>query len=329
MNILVIGLGSMGKRRLRLLQQYCIVEKKKDWHLFGVDSSKERCGEVERLFKVKTFMTIDEALEEQKFDGVVISTPPLSHSKIIEQCLQNNLHVFSEINLVNDKYNENIKLANKNNKILFLSSTFMYRKEIEFLKKYIKKEKKGSYSYHIGQYLPEWHPWENYKNYFVNEHRTNACREIFAIDLPWLIDIFGSPKEIYSLHKKISNLELNYDDTYIVTIEHSSGIIGNLIIDIVTPKTERSFKFWNENKYIEWLRTPDSLKIFNNEKKELDQICLYDKTNHQSGYNSFIIENAYYDEIVNFIDTINNNAIAKYSFERDKEVLEWIDRIEK
>ena len=40
MKIIVIGLGSMGKRRIRLLTE------KKEIELFGVDSNKERCKEV-------------------------------------------------------------------------------------------------------------------------------------------------------------------------------------------------------------------------------------------------------------------------------------------
>ena len=49
----VIGLGSMGKRRIRLLKQYIEKEGKRNgrknekWEITGIDLSRERCLEVE------------------------------------------------------------------------------------------------------------------------------------------------------------------------------------------------------------------------------------------------------------------------------------------
>ena len=40
MKIIVIGLGSMGKRRIRLLSE------NKNMQLFGIDSQESRCAEV-------------------------------------------------------------------------------------------------------------------------------------------------------------------------------------------------------------------------------------------------------------------------------------------
>ena len=44
MKIIVIGLGSMGKRRIRLLSEH------KDIELFGIDSKESRCNEVKEKF---------------------------------------------------------------------------------------------------------------------------------------------------------------------------------------------------------------------------------------------------------------------------------------
>ena len=53
-----------------------------------------------------------------------------------------------------------------------MSSTLQYRKEIQFIKEEVKKVSgKVNYIYHVGQYLPDWHPWENYKDFFVGDAR--------------------------------------------------------------------------------------------------------------------------------------------------------------
>ena len=54
----------------------------------------------------------------------------------------------------------------------------------------------------------------------------------------------------------------------------------------------------------------------------------YDFIEHTTGYNQFVVENAYYDEIVNYIESILGKAEPLYSFEKDKEILKIIDKIE-
>lgn len=332
MNIVVIGLGSMGKRRIRLLEQYTENELKtaSDWKIMGVDFNEERRAESKKLYGIDTYDSVKAALEASSIDCAVIATSPHTHADIIKECLQNRLHVFTEINLLSDGYEENIALAKKAEKVLFLSSTFMYRKEMEYIKKAVQEEKfTGLYRYHIGQYLPEWHPWESYKKFFVGRKDTNGCREIFAIELPWIVDTFGDIEAIHSIHRKVSELEIDYDDSYQVLIEHTSGVIGNLSVDIVTPKAGRELEIWSEGFYIGWKGTPDTLTRFNNNIGVTEMVSLYDQVEHREEYNQFVVENAYYDELVNFIHSIEKKEEPRYSFEKDGKILAWIDEIEK
>lgn len=332
MYIVVIGLGSMGKRRIRLLKQYIQEEvtNEEEWKIIGVDSNKERCIECAVHSGIEVCSSLEEAIANHRLDCAIISTSPVSHAKIIKTCLEASLHVFTEINLVDEGYDENIDLAKRKNKVLFLSSTFLYRKEVEHIKKQVEQVNfQGMYHYHIGQYLPEWHPWESYKDYFVGSKRTNGCREILAIELPWLIDTFGEVKSFYSKHRKLTNLEIDYDDCYQIMLEHKSGVMGCLIVDVVTPKTGRKFEMWQENFCVSWEGTPDTITEYNAEKKAMEAVCLYDNVKHEQGYNQFIVENAYYDELNNFFEVIAQKDISRYSFEKDKTTLILINNIEK
>ena len=227
-------------------------------------------------------------------------------------------------------YEENITLAKTEEKVLFLSSTFMYRKEMEYIKKEVQENAfTGLYRYHIGQYLPEWHPWENYKNFFVGRKDSNGCREIFAIELPWIVDTFGDIKSVHSIHRKVSKLEIDYDDSYQVLIEHTSGIMGNLTVDVVTPRAGRELEIWSEGFHISWKGTPDTLVRFNSDTKNIEEIVLYEQVEHKEGYNQFVVENAYYDELKNFIRSVEQKEQPRYSFEKDAKILTWIDEIEK
>ena len=134
MNVVVIGLGSMGKRRIRLLKEH------QDIEIYGIDSNQERCNEVAEKFGAKCFGSIADAVKNEKINCAFVCTSPLSHSAIINDCLKNNLHIFTEINLVSDGYDENIKLAKEKNLVLFLSSTFLYRKETQMIIDKVKRQ---------------------------------------------------------------------------------------------------------------------------------------------------------------------------------------------
>ena len=178
--IAVIGLGSMGKRRIRLLKNQ--LGKK----VIGIDTNIERLTEVTEIFHIPCYSSIELALNNHNIFAAVVSTSPLSHATIIHTLLDKKIHVFSEINLTTEHYNELIELAYKKQCILFLSSTMLYRQEVSYISDITRGSQNMNYSYHIGQYLPDWHPWESYKNFFVANSKTNACREILAIELPWL-----------------------------------------------------------------------------------------------------------------------------------------------
>lgn len=325
MNVGVIGLGSMGKRRIRLIKSNF-----PDVNIIGIDNSEERCKEVEELFNIKTLPNSDELFENNNCDAVFISTPPLTHSKIINEALNNELNVFTEINLVKDMYDENIDLANENELTLFLSSTQLYRKEINYIASKISDfNKTTNYIYHIGNYLPDWHPWESYKNFFVGNKKTNGCREILTIELPWIVNIFGEIKQVHVSKNKITDLEVDYPDSFFVNIIHRNGSNGVLIIDLVSRHAVRNLEIINEDGYIQWDGTPEGLKEWNSNSNELDEIKLYEEISNQEDYNQTIIENAYLEEIKDFFNTLDSNQRhGLYSFEKDKYILNVIDIIE-
>lgn len=324
MKIIVIGLGSMGKRRIRLLKE------RNDVQLFGIDSQENRCTEVKEKFGIKCYPSIAEVVEKEHPDAAVISTSPLSHAAIIKECLQNNLHVFTEINLVSDGYAENMRLAKEKNRVLFLSSTFLYRKETHTI---IEKAQQTNcplnYIYHIGQYLPDWHPWESYTSYFIGDKRTNGCREIMAIDLPWIVTAFGSIKNVSAVKSKNTELNINYNDNYLITIEHENGNKGMLAVDVVTRKSIRHIDVYGETFQMSWNGTADSLTEYDIENKIEKKIALEDASEHVEGYAAFITENPYREELSAFLAQIENPAnLPAWSFEKDLEILKVIDQIE-
>lgn len=324
MKVIVIGLGSMGKRRIRLMSEH------KDIEIFGIDSNEDRCQEVEEKFGVKCFRSIAKAKAEEKIECAFICTSPLSHACIIKECLQNDLHVFTEINLVSDGYEENIKLAKEKGLVLFLSSTFLYRKEtMTIIEKVKDHQEKINYIYHVGQYLPDWHPWESYISYFIGNPRTNGCREIMAIDMPWLVTAFGPIKSVQALKSKNTELNINYNDNYLIILEHETGAKGVFAVDVVARKPYRHIDVYGENMQLSWNGTADSLMEYDIEAKQEKQIHFEDASEHVEGYAAFITENPYREEINAFLAQVADpTKKPAWDFEKDIKLLKIIDQIE-
>lgn len=324
MKVVVIGLGSMGKRRIRLLQ------KRQGCSIVGVDLSKDRRSEVEQELGAATYETLGEALGEVSLDAALICTSPLSHASLVSDCLDCGLHVFTELNLVSDGYESNMQKARDSGRVWFPSSTFVHRQEMKKIKEIIGGNINGAWTYHVGQYLPDWHPWESYKDFFVADARTSGIRELLAIELPWLVDIFGPIAEAHYITQKITDLDILYDDAAVIAVKHESGAIGSLLVDVACRRAVRNFSFTNEVCYIEWDGTPEGLRLYDVASQEMVHVEAYGNAGveHHDGYARFIVENAYEAELDAFIRAIENDEPPQWGLEEDERILRLIDKLE-
>lgn len=355
MKIIIIGLGSMGKRRMRLLHE--IAEKEQfDIKLLGTDGRADRRKEAEDQaaelgFAVKTYENLQIAVEDNSdIDAAVISTSPLSHAAIIKECLSYGLNVFTELNLVTDGYEENMALAKDKGLTLFLSSTPIYRDEMKYITARVHeatalkstttaattgddedREKAGTplnYTYHVGQYLPDWHPWESYKDFFIGNKRTNGCREIFAVELPWMVKAFGEIESVTALASRKTDLDIDFNDCYNVLIKHKSGHTGSFTVDVVSRPPVRDLKIIGEEFCITWDGSPQGLKEYAGKDEGLKSVDLYTHIEHRAGYNPTIVENMYVTELFDFLAVLRGEKEAEYSFKEDMKILDLIDKIE-
>ena len=319
----VIGLGSMGRRRIRLLLENEGVT------VVGIDTNPDRQAAAQAQFGIKTFGSIPAAAAVVRGDCAFVCTSPLSHAAIIHTCLSNDLHVFTEINLVADGYEENMALAEERGRVLFLSSTSIYKAEQRHIIRRVEESRTPlNYIYHVGQYLPDWHPWESYRDFFVGDSRTNGCREIFAIELPWIVTAFGPVEDVSVLKSKNSGLDIQYDDNYLVQFRHRSGAKGVFAVDVVTRKAVRRLEVYGEDLYLNWDGNAGLLTEYDIAAGKENQVIL-ESAEHAEGYAAFITENPYREEIKAFFEQVRHpEAPCKWDFRRDLDVLRVINRIE-
>jgi predicted dehydrogenase len=232
MKFLVIGLGSMGKRRIRCLQTLKYRE------IIGFDINYSRVAEAKKKYKIVAYHNFLEAISEKNIDAIVISTSPGYHMKYAFEAYNRNIPCFIEASVTNaDKIKKLDKLCLKNKRMVFPSCTMLFNDGIQKIKEILNKNIIGKVhfiKYHVGQYLPDWHPWENINDFYVGQKETNGCKELVPFELTWLNNFFGKPQALKTFKNKFSNLKINFYDYVDFRIKYKKNIFLNLTIEILS-----------------------------------------------------------------------------------------------
>ncbi len=319
--ILLLGYGSMGRRRIRLVGSLVPSAR-----FICVDSNPERQRQAKRDGHV-TAGSLDEGIGMSP-DAAFVCTSPGHHADIILKLLNAGIHVFTELNLTSDRYDKIDETAKQHNAVIFVSSTLVYKRQMEVFKKIVDEQSKPvAYIYHVGQYLPDWHPWEGYKDFFIGKKETNGIREILAVQMPWLIRTFGRIKDIYVSSQNCTILDINFPDCVMLNIVHGNGNMGSFVVDVISRKATTRLEIIGEDIHVFWDGHNDDLYQLDVDSKELQQVKVYETEEHAEGYSDHIAEEPYRDEIREFLKAINGENV-RYGLEEDLYVLDVIDKIE-
>ena len=321
--ILIVGLGSMGKRRIRNLQKLGYRQ------LIGFDLRDDRIIETKKKYKIKCFNNFQNALTE-KPNMMLICTPPNLHKEYAKKAIQKNIHVFLELNLVHDHVKSILKFSEKSSSVICCSNTMRFHPIVKKLKMLIKQKKIGkvySIHHHVGHFLPNWHPWESHKEFFVSQKETGGAKELVPVDLNWLTYIFSDVTSVLANVNKISKLDVNIDDNYQAILEFQNKIFCSLNVDVFSIPSIKQTKIIGEKGTI--ICNFDKSKIKINVGNGWKSILL-PKGKIASGYKGITpSESLYEEEILNFFKKVRNQNSCSFSLNNELKILKILNAIEK
>ncbi len=320
LTFLQIGLGSMGKRRIRNL--HAAGEK----NIIGFDFSPERRREAEETYHIKTVGDLG-GLSPKEFDAVLISTPPDKHGDYIRFAIKHRKHFYTEVGTTNDGYS-NIFSAKKG-LIMAPSSTFLHFLPVQMMKRLVGQGKIGKlllFEYHVGQYLPTFHPWEDYRKIYISKKETGSCRTLFLFECVWLNSLVGSTiDDISGMIGKVSDLEMTADDFLSANIRYKNDVQGTILIELLSRKPGRSLRLIGSSGVIEWDWLASVIRLYDESGKA--KIISVPKGNPAKGY--LAAEEMYNAEIKAFIDAIRGKAAYPFTFKEDLANMNMLQRLEK
>jgi len=312
---LIIGLGSMGKRRIRNLQHLGCED------LIGYDPQAVRRQEVVEHYGVQVFSDFDEAMSTDP-DALIISTPPDHHMLYARIAALNGKHFFTEASVIDDGMNEIIELSRGKDFVAAPSCTLRFHPLIQVIKDIVDSGDIGqmlTFTCHSGQYLPDWHPWEDYRTFYVAKRETGACREIVPYELVWLSWVLGPVQAVSCFKDKLTALDADIDDLYQLLLRFECGTVGHLMVDVISRIPRRLYFFLSEKGVIEWLWSDKKLRVFSVRDGQWRE---YHEPEGRVEEGYVHAETMYIREMEHFVKAIEGETRYSYTFEDDKRILE-------
>jgi predicted dehydrogenase len=318
---LIVGLGSMGKRRIRCLQRLGLGD------ITGFDPRADRRDEARATYGIAVADDWD-AAKAAPAEAWIIATPPDSHIAYGLQAIERGAAFFAEASVTDDRVGELIARLDASGLVGAPSCTMRYYPGPRRIKELINRHHIGrplTFTYHCGQYLPDWHPWESYKDFYVSRRQTGACREIVPFELSWLTELFGPVASVSCMKGRLGDLDADIDDVYQLLLRFEANLIGHMLIDVLARPAVRLFRLVGTEGTIEWDQSLHQIRDYRAASGSWHMEPLIAK-NVAPGY--LHSDDPYVDEIADFVAAVRGKRPWAYSFADDERNLSLLRRAE-
>ncbi len=325
MKAVVIGLGSMGKRRVRCLQALGVTD------IIGIDTREDRRVETQSRYGIPVAPDLAAAIAQGP-DVAIISLPPKLHVSAMTECIRNKVPFFVEASVVDDGLDEVIRAARAIGLVAAPSTTLHFHPAIAEVFKIVRSGRLGKISnvlLHSGQYLPDWHTYEKVSDYYVSDPATGGAREIVPFEMTWFTELFGLPRRVVGNHRKTIEIEGadHIDDTYNCLLDYGS-FLASVTVDVVSRHATRRLTINGDKGQLAWSWDEPAIRVFDGATAAWTD-TRYQMEEAEAGYNKNIGENMYIDEIRAFLDAVAGHAPFPNTLEQDHAVLKLLYALER
>jgi predicted dehydrogenase len=313
MKILIAGLGSIGRRHLANLR---LLEPAADitvWHQHSRDHDQFSNPE----YGERHVFSIDEALES-KPEAALVTGPASTHIVTATQLARSGLHLFIEKPLSHtlEGVDELADLCKQKQRVLMVGYNFRFYEPLQLIRKALHEGRIGrvlSMRAEVGQYLPDWRPKSDYRQSGSarSELGGGAVLELsHEIDyVRWLI---GEVTSVIARVARLSDLEMDVEDTAEIILQFSNGALGSLHLDMVQRPATRSCRIVGDAGTITWDWASHRVRMFT-----ADGSTWHDLSNRDIDRNEM-----YLDELRHFLACVRGTATPLVDVADGRRVLE-------
>ncbi len=262
MKTLIAGLGSVGRRHMRNL----VALGETDIVLYRTHKATLPDDELAG-YPVETDLT--EALKNHKPDAVIVSNPTSMHLDVAIPAAETGCAILLEKPIAASMERVDVlqKTVQKNGSKVLVAFQFRFHPGMVKAKELIQNGEIGrvvSASVHFGEYLPAWHPWEDYRQGYAARSDMGGgvvATQCHSLDyLPWLVG--KKVDSAWGFAAKLSDLEVTADDTSKIGLRFEGGAFGSLHLDYNQQPPEHEFRIIGTNGTIKWNLADGAARIY-------------------------------------------------------------------
>ena len=263
-SVLIVGYGSIGKKHLENFLQF------KDIQLTVY--TKRNDLQLLRENGIKISDSLTECLKENPDVGVITNETSL-HIPIAIKLAKEGLDLFLEKPLSNSlKDVEKLRTIIKKKKLITqMGCNLRFHPCIKKIKSMIEQQKIGkiiSAQVQTCSYLPDYHPWEDYrKGYAARKDLGGGVLLTQIHEIDYMYWLFQEVENVISMSGKLSDLDITAEDYVSSLLKFKNKIIGELHMDYFQRPDFRSCKIRGTKGEIYWNSDNNSVNIYRMDKK--------------------------------------------------------------
>ena len=220
MKFCFIGLGSIAKRHIQNLKAILGDSIEIDVYRSGHGKLPNK---LISSFINRVCYSEDELAEQ--YNAVFITNPTSLHYKTLKQFLHLSSYFFIE-KPVFETGEEDITAFLKTDKIFYVACPLRYSNVIQYLKKNVDFNRVHSIRSISSSYLPDWRPGTDYRTTYSAHKNMGGGVSIDLIhEWDYIHYLIGSPKNVQSIIRKKSDLEIDSDDIAVYIAEYEDKLV--------------------------------------------------------------------------------------------------------
>ncbi|MFO7974592.1 MAG: Gfo/Idh/MocA family oxidoreductase [Candidatus Hydrogenedentota bacterium] len=235
MRFLIIGCGSMGKRRARCL------------HTMGYgaiaayDPREDRRSAIAEQPGVNVFSDAEAAFNAGA-DFALICAPPHAHKEYLLRCIDASIPAFCEAPMVLTLEDADEVMARAKAADVFIapSCTYLHNAIHRTAKAFVDEKPYGrllGYLSHAGQHVADWHPYEDYREFYASKRSEGGmCIDMLPHEFQMLSWFAGEVGALACMARRRST-DIQTDkaafDTYDILIDMRSNVSAVVHHDMV------------------------------------------------------------------------------------------------
>ncbi|MDO8500043.1 MAG: Gfo/Idh/MocA family oxidoreductase [bacterium] len=322
MKLLIIGLGSIGQRHYRNLRFLGF----SDIAVYRTSKgASDFIKKFEEEYRPAVFHDLTEAFRTGP-EAVFIANPTVLHTEFISAALRHGARgIFVEKPIGHKVSSTEVVVAEaeKKNIIGYVGYNFRFHPLLQKMKTLVDEGFVGkviSASVDSGEYLPDWHPWEDYRaTYPARRALGGGVVLTQSHDLDYLYWFFGMPKRVAAFGGTKTGLEIDADDLVKGLLEYSNGVVVSLHMDFYQRPPRRIFEIMGTKGTLCWNYHGKKMEFTPYGSKEQPQVWT-----DPEGFERNIM---FLDELRHFFACIEGREQPRVTFRDGLQVLRIVEAL--